>query len=173
MQSIGADKTETILIEDGGANVPDMPGCTVIRGDGIRRGPAWARNQGWRARGHFILPLDADDYMMPRGAEHLLTAYATGRYGYIFGNTFTVERDGSYVLRGAPDYVQKDMAHYNIHVITALTPTKHWRAGGGMGRTRRRMGGLAAGIFASPSLASAATASTSRYSCTGCLKGIG
>ena len=132
MQSIGSEKIEVVLIPDGGADVPDMPGCTVIRGDGTRRGPAWARNRGIeRANGYFILPLDADDYLQPRGAEHLLRAYSAGIHGYVYGDAFTVEMNGDYVMRGAPDYVQADMASYNIHVITALTPAKHWRAVGG------------------------------------------
>ena len=133
LQSIGRDKVEVIVAADGGAVIDPMPHVTVIPSDGDRRGPAHTRNRGIeQATGYFITFLDADDYLQPRGLEHLLRAYATGRYGYIYGNAFTVEQDGSYMLRGAPDYVQKDMANYNIHVITTLIPTYQVKQIGGM-----------------------------------------
>jgi hypothetical protein len=132
LQSIGRDKVEVIAVADGDALVAPMPGVTVLPSEGAQRGPAHTRNRGIEvATGHFITFLDADDYLQPRGLEHLLRAYATGRYGYVYGNTFTVDQDGSYVLRGAPDYVQKDMAHYNIHVITTLIPAHQVRQVGG------------------------------------------
>ncbi len=132
MQSIG-DTVEVIVAGDGDSDIAPMPRVTVIPSPGERTGPAATRNRGIaRATGQFITFLDADDYLQPRGLEHLLRAYASGRYGYIYGNTFTVEEDGSYMLRGAPDYNQRDMAHYNIHVITTLIPTHQVRAVGGM-----------------------------------------
>ena len=124
-QTIGADKIETIVIGDGDAAIAPMDGVTVLPSTGKVRGPAHTRNRGIeRATGQFITFLDSDDYLQPRGLEHLLRAYSTGKFGYIYGNTFTVELDGTYMLRGAPDYVQRDMAHYNIHVITTLIPTQ-------------------------------------------------
>lgn len=123
---------EHIIACDGGADVPPMPGVTILPSDGERRGPAHTRNRALAAaKGLFVLPLDADDYLLPRTVEHLLRAYSTGRYGYVYGDCYTHERDGSYMLRSAPDYIQDDMRRYNIHVVTALTPTKHWRAVGG------------------------------------------
>ena len=134
LQSIGRDKVEVIVVADGDTRVAPMPHVTVLPPESMQpAGPAHTRNRGIeRATGHFITFLDADDYLQPRGLEHLLRAYATGRYGYIYGNAFTVEQDGSYMLRGAPDYVQKDMANYNIHVITTLIPTHIVKKIGGM-----------------------------------------
>jgi len=133
MQSIGRDAVEVIVVGDGESVIEPMPLVTVIPSTGERRGPAHTRNRGIDlAQGYFITFLDADDYLQPRGLEHLLRAYATGRYGYIYGNTFTVEQNGAYTLRGAPDYVQRDMAHYNIHVITTLIPAYQVRQVGGM-----------------------------------------
>lgn len=123
---------ETIITCDGGAEVAPMAGVTVLPSDGQRRGPAWARNRALeQARGQFILPLDADDYLLSHSVEHLLREYSTGRHGYVYGDSYTLERDGRYMLRAAPDYVQNHMTHHNIHVVTALTPAKHWRAVGG------------------------------------------
>lgn len=123
---------ETIIACDGGAPVGALPGCTVLPGDGTRHGPAWARNRALeQARGLFILPLDADDYLLPNSVARLLREYARGIHGYIYGDAYTLERDGSYQLRGAPNYDQKHLRVYNPHVVTALTPTHHWRAVGG------------------------------------------
>ncbi len=131
-QTIGREQVEVIVIGDGAADIAPMPGVTVLESTGKQRGPAHTRNRGIeRATGYFITFLDADDYLQPRGLEHLLRAYSTGRYGYIYGNAFTVEQDGSYVLRGAPDYEQLQMAHYNLHVITTLIPAHQVRQVGG------------------------------------------
>ncbi len=69
---------------------------------------------------------------LPRGLEHLLRAYSAGTHGYVYGNAYTFERDGRYELRGAPDYVQANMARHNIHVITTLIPNHQVRQIGGM-----------------------------------------
>jgi hypothetical protein len=132
-QSIGADRIETILIADGDAVIGDVPGCTVLESEGVQTGPAHTRNRGIaQARGAFITFLDADDYLQPRGLEHLLRGYASGTHGYTYGNAYTVERDGSYMLRAAPDYVQAHMVSHNIHVITTLIPAHLVRHVGGM-----------------------------------------
>jgi glycosyl transferase family 2 len=123
---------EHIIACDGGADVASMSGVVVLPSDGERRGPAHQRNRALAAaRGLFTIPLDADDYLLPRTVEHFLRAYSTGRHGYIYGDAYTLERDGSYILRAAPEYNQDHMRRYNIHVVTALTPTKHWRRVGG------------------------------------------
>lgn len=138
-----ASRCEHIIACDGGADVGELPGVTVLPSDGERRGPAHTRNRALaHARGAFVIPLDADDYLLPHSVANLLREYATGRHGYIYGDAYTQERDGRFLLRGAPDYVQKTftddagqlvggMDSFNIHVVTTLTPTKHWRAVGG------------------------------------------
>lgn len=133
MQSIGRDKVECIVIGDGDTQIAPMPGVTVLESDGEQRGPAVARNRGVAAaKGTFITFLDADDYLLPRGLEHLLRAYSSGQHGYIYGNAFIFDQNGIYQLRGAPDYVQRDMARYNLHVITTLIPTAQVKAVGGL-----------------------------------------
>lgn len=127
-----AQLCEHVIACDGGADVPPMADVTILASDGERRGPAHTRNRALAAaHGQFILPLDADDYLTPRAVETLLRAYGRGQWGYVYGDSYTQERDGRYMLRGAPEYVQNHMGHHNIHVVTALTPTKHWRAVGG------------------------------------------
>jgi hypothetical protein len=123
---------EHVIACDGGADVAPMANVTILPSDGERRGPAHTRNRALAAaHGLFILPLDADDYLTPRAVETLLREYGRGQWGYVYGDTYTLERDGRFMLRSAPDYAQNDMRHHNIHVVTALTPTKHWRAVGG------------------------------------------
>lgn len=139
-----ADRCEMIIACDGGADVAPIEGATILPSDGIRRGPAHTRNRALAsARGAFTLPLDADDYLLPRAVEHLLREYARGDFGYIYGDAYTLERDGRYMLRPAPEYVQRTytdpatgqkyggMDVFNIHVVTALTPTHLWRKVGG------------------------------------------
>jgi len=135
---------EHIIACDGGADVAPMSGdVTILLSDGERRGPAHTRNRALaHVRGLFTIPLDADDYLLPGSVVTLLHEYARGTHGYVYGDSYTQERDGRYLLRGAPDYVQHTytdaagqvlggMDSFNIHVVTALTPTKHWRAVGG------------------------------------------
>jgi hypothetical protein len=127
-----ANRCEMVIACDGGADVAPMENVTILPSDGERRGPAHTRNRALAAaRGAFILPLDADDYLLPHAVESLLREYSRGGFGYVYGDAYTLERDRSYILRPAPDYVQDHMRRYNIHVVTALTPTKHWRAVGG------------------------------------------
>lgn len=134
---------ETIIACDGDAQVGAMAGVTILPSDGERHGPAWARNRALaQARGLFALPLDADDYLLPNAVATLLREYGRGHHGYVYGDAYTLERDGGYIYRAAPNYVQKTytdtagqrhggMDAFNIHVVTALTPTHHWRAVGG------------------------------------------
>lgn len=132
-QSIGRDKIEVILAADGDAQIAPMPGVTILPPPGRVTGPAATRNRALElARGTFTTFLDADDYLLPRGLEHLLRAYSSGRHGYVYGNAYTQERDGTYILRGAPDYNQTDFAKYNLHVITTLIPTDTIRSVGGL-----------------------------------------
>jgi len=123
---------EHVIACDGGADVAPMPGVTILPSDGERRGPAHTRNRAIAAaRGAFILPLDADDYLLPRAVEHLLRVYARGTVGYAYGDAYTLERDGTFVYRSAPDYIQDHMRRYNQHVVSILVPTHLARAVGG------------------------------------------
>lgn len=133
LQSIGRDRIEVILAADGAAEIAPMAGVTIIPSPGQQTGPAATRNRALElATGTFTTFLDADDYLLPRGLEHLLRAYSSGQHGYVYGNAYTFERDGSYMLRGAPDYNQLDFAKYNLHVITTLIPTAKIRSVGGL-----------------------------------------
>lgn len=129
-QTVGAP--EVIVIPDGGAEVAPMPGVTVLPANRTRLGPAATRNRGIAAaRGRFLLFLDADDYLHPHSLYLLLRAYAEGRAGYVYGDAYTLERDGGLIARRAPDYDQATVARYNLHVVTALVPTEDVRRVGG------------------------------------------
>jgi glycosyltransferase involved in cell wall biosynthesis len=134
------------MVCDGAAALPALPGCQIVPSTGFVDGPAKTRNRGLAvARGDFIVFLDADDYLLPRGLENLLRQYRKGIAGYVYGDAYTIEPSEhaqSYAghsdvtilrpageqeplvfwRRSAPDYSQKDLQSYNIHVVTALVP---------------------------------------------------
>lgn len=146
-----ADQCEHVLACDGSASLPDIDGVTILRSDGERRGPAHTRNRALAsARGAFVVPLDADDYLTPRSVEYLLREYSRGTHGYIYGDAYTEEpwhridqfrgqsqaviddiHQRIWMHRSAPDYNQDQMRYYNLHVVTGLFPISHARAVGG------------------------------------------
>jgi glycosyltransferase involved in cell wall biosynthesis len=92
-----ANRCEMVIACDGGADVAPMENVTILPSDGERRGPAHTRNRALAAaRGAFILPLDADDYLLPHAVESLLREYSRGGFGYVYGDAYTLERDRSY-----------------------------------------------------------------------------
>lgn len=145
---------EIIAVCDGGAQIAplrDMENLTIVPSDGERRGPAWTRNRAIeQARGEFIVPLDADDYLLPNAIAHLLREYGRGGASYVYGDAYTLEpwgqlpvlhdrtdvtvdteRQHIYVRRSAPDYDQFAMKRHNQHVVTGLFPTRIAREVGG------------------------------------------
>ena len=115
---------EAIVIDDSGDLDPDDLGCSFLSTGG-KRGPAYARNLGIaHANGAFCLFLDADDYLLPGGVEALLRGYADNDAGYIYSDVYTARADTDVAHIGrSPDYMQGALAHYNLHVVTALVPT--------------------------------------------------
>jgi glycosyltransferase involved in cell wall biosynthesis len=104
---------EVIVVDDGStdpltrevlADLETSDDVRVLRMDG-RQGPGRARNTAIdRARGRYILPLDADNLLMPDAVEHLVEQLrnAPGDVGFIYPNLqyFGTRRD----YFDAPDY---------------------------------------------------------------------
>jgi hypothetical protein len=104
----------------------------IVELDTDRSGPAKTRNRGLaRARGLFTVFLDADDYLLPSALETYLRAYASTQAAYIYADNYVIGAGGAVHYSSSQDYNQLAMAHYNVHVVTALVPTIHARLVGG------------------------------------------
>ena len=104
----------------------------LIEYDTDRSGPATVRNRALaKARGAFIVALDADDYLVPTALETYLRGYATARDAcYVYADNYVINEHGHH-YSNSQEYDQRLMAKYNQHVVTALYPTALARAVGG------------------------------------------
>lgn len=104
----------------------------IVEYDTDRSGPAKTRNRAIaRARGVFIVPLDADDYLIPQALETYLRHYAENNCGYVYGDNYVITPEGLVAYSSSQEYDQKHLATYNIHVVTALIPADAVRKVGG------------------------------------------
>lgn len=130
-------KIELIVIDDGSDDnsTPEVirdlryPEVTVLHTN--HQGPAHARNEGIRkARGKYILPLDADDLIEPeyiRRAVHILEENPSVGIVYCHADLFG-ENGGPWEL---PDYSLKAMLVDNCIFVTSMFRKKDWEAAGG------------------------------------------
>jgi glycosyltransferase involved in cell wall biosynthesis len=94
---------------------------------------AIARNAGIaHAKGQFIIPLDADDYLTKRAMD----AYILGHYrhdkAYSYSGHYMFDPNSSEVKQSRPqDYDQEFYKTFNIHPVTAFVPTEVAREIGG------------------------------------------
>jgi hypothetical protein len=105
----------------------------LIEHDTDRSGPAATRNRALaRAKGAFVVFLDADDYLIPTALETYLRGFArAGQASYVYADNYVINADGTHHYSNSAEYDQTHQAHYNQHVVTALVPTALVRAVGG------------------------------------------
>lgn len=128
------DNFEVIVVNDTPDAVLSYNDARVIVIDSPVRGikttlnrAAVARNAAIaRARGEYIIFLDADDYLLPTAFEVYLRGHLSHNQAYSYSGHYNNE----FHLRPM-DYDQRRYAEFNIHPITAFIPTEHVRAVGG------------------------------------------
>lgn len=128
---------EIIIVDDGSDDriTADVlktlsdPHITVMHADHI--GPAGARNMAIQhARGRYILPLDADDWIEPEYLEHAVNVLDTKEdvgIVYCHADLFG-EKAGAWHL---PEYSLETMLLDNCIFITALFRKEDWQLAGG------------------------------------------
>ncbi len=128
---------ELLIIDDGSdeqesidaVNNVSFPSLKVLHTDHV--GPSGARNQGIReARGEYILPLDADDFIDPTYIEkavNIMQENPDVGIVYCRADQFG-ERTGIWDL---PDYSLKAELLDNVIFVTALFRKKDWEDIGG------------------------------------------
>lgn len=131
---------ELILVDDTGNDVAKFanplaklyPFIIIERTEG-KTGAGAARNLGInRARGRFVLFLDADDWLRNDALDLMLQLYVKSGGQYVFTDHMEVHGDGKQYPRSIMPYdrevYQRDQV---IHSVTALVPTEWARAVGG------------------------------------------
>jgi glycosyltransferase involved in cell wall biosynthesis len=99
--------------------------------DGLDSGLADARNEAIeQARGHLILPLDADDMLAPTFLQRTVTAMGDLDSFAIVSTDLQEfgQRAGAWRL---PPYSQAHLLESNALCVASLFPKKLWRAAGG------------------------------------------
>lgn len=130
---------EALVINQAGVALPHIPRVRVLPApdygqyeEGVSR-TAINRNAAIaQARGAWVLPLDADDYLMPRAIEQLLRgALAHPEASYIYGGWYNLRPGSGYSYAPPPEYDRARVLHGSIHPVTALYPTEVLREIGG------------------------------------------
>ena len=84
---------------------------------GENRGPAAARNRGiGEASGTFVLPLDADDELLPDAVETLVAALEDGEADLVVGGCLSVTPDGRTRTRSAPAFLPEREANFRAYL---------------------------------------------------------
>ncbi len=126
---------EVILIDDADEppawGQPTLPSwVTIIKGD--KRGPGAARNKAVEiARGEYILPLDADDYLQPNAMMEFIQV--ARMYGGVVYSQWWDDFGNNRRVYDPPDYdANLLLSKGSIHAVTALYSKADWNTVGGM-----------------------------------------
>ncbi len=132
---VGPRHTDHVRVAAASVAWQTLPSAWVehlIEHDAAGEGPAIVRNRAIaRARGAFIVCLDADDYLIPTALETYLRGYAAAREAcYVYADNYVINEAGWHYSNSA-EYSQPTQARYNQHVVTCLLPTALVRDVGG------------------------------------------
>ena len=133
---------EIILVDDGSTNPSTIDFLDHVGGD-VRlvrqqnKGLPAARNVGFRlAKGNFVLPLDADDWLEPMAVEKLLGALVSQHQAGFSFCQMLMEGDGQGVL--AKNYNFFEQLFLNQLPYCLMLKKTAWVAAGGYDETMRR-----------------------------------
>lgn len=130
-----APNWEAVVINDtGGAlALPADPRIRLIDAPSkAGRRSSIARNAGFQAaQGLFVLPLDADDYLLPTALSTFIRGHAAHNACYSYSWHYGMNRAGAWGLFRSPEYDQAKLRTFNLHPITALIPRAAILASGG------------------------------------------
>ena len=129
------DGWEAIVVNDSGTAIAPFadPRIRVIDAPpGPGRRASIARNAAFRqATTPFVVPLDADDYLLPTALATLLHGHAAHDACYSYAWHYGLAKNGNWGLFRSPGYDRQRLSVYNLHPITALVPTAAVQAVGG------------------------------------------
>jgi glycosyltransferase involved in cell wall biosynthesis len=128
---------EIVIIDDGSTEAATLAVLQQLEEEGIEiihtpnRGLAAARNEGMlKARGDYLLPLDADDRIAPTYLERAVAVLdADPTVGIVYGR---VELFGAAVgIWAQPDYSLRGLLLENMIVAAAILRRSDWELVGG------------------------------------------
>lgn len=119
---------ECIVVNDSDKEIPWLPSFVRTYTTKGEQGPAVARNLGAKhAKGHYLLFLDADDFLSPLAIESFVRAQKEFG-GYIYSDWY-IQETGEH--KQVNDYACDDLLRLMPHAVTALYPRKAFEEVGG------------------------------------------
>jgi len=127
---------EAIVVNDTGEYIPGFADKRIRIIDSPKKPgnrAAISRNAGIaRAKGEFIIPLDADDYFTKRAMEVYVYNHRMHNQAYSYSGHYMLDHSTGQAMHSRPqDYDQSIYREFNIHPVTAFVPTEVAREVGG------------------------------------------
>lgn len=126
---------EAIVINDTGEHIPNFVDKRIRIIDAPKKPgnrAAIARNAGIaHARGEFIIPLDADDYLTKRAMDAYIHGHQRHNQAYSYSGHYMLSGSSHPISSRPQDYDQNFYREFNIHPVTAFVPTEVAREIGG------------------------------------------